>query len=163
VVFSFFAAFYYWYPKMFGRRLNEVLGHLHFWPTLVFFNLTFLPMFVLGFAGHHRRIANPQFFEALRDPALVRMQWLATVGAVGMLGAQIPFLVNLVWSALRGAPAGENPWRANTLEWTTPSPPPHGNFAGPPIVYRGPYEYSVPGRSEDWWPQTLAPERGAGA
>jgi cytochrome c oxidase subunit 1 len=163
VVFSFFAAFYYWYPKMFGRRLSEVLGHLHFWPTFVFFNLTFLPMFVLGFAGHHRRIATPQFFESLRDPALVRMQWLATLGALGMLAAQIPFLVNLAWSALRGEPAGENPWRANTLEWTTPSPPPHGNFPSPPVVYRGPYEYSVPGRREDWWPQTLAPERGAGA
>jgi cytochrome c oxidase subunit 1 len=159
VVFAFFAAFTFWFPKMFGRRLSKLLGHLHFWPTFVFFNLTFLPMFVLGIAGHQRRIATPQFFEALRDPTLVRMQVLATVGAVGMLLAQIPFLANVAWSLLRGAPAGDNPWRANTLEWTTPSPPPHGNFEHAPLVHRGPYEYSVPGRAEDWWPQTLAPER----
>ena len=83
------------------------------------------------------------------------MQWLATVGALGMLAAQIPFLVNLVWSALRGAPAGENPWRANTLEWTTESPPPHGNWPADqlPAVYRGPYEYSHPDSKEDYWPQ----------
>jgi cytochrome c oxidase subunit 1 len=162
-VFGFFAAMYYWYPKMFGRMLNEPLGHLHFWPTFVFFNVTFLPLFVVGIMGHQRRIATPQFFEALRDPELVRLQLISTVGAVGVILAQIPFLVNVVWSYFKGREAGPNPWRANTLEWTTPSPPAHGNFEEAPVVYRGPYEYSSPGRAEDWLPQTLAPEKSPSA
>lgn len=162
-VFAFFAGFYFWYPKVFGRRMNEFLGHLHFWPTLIFFNLTFLPMFVMGLMGHQRRISSPQFFEALRSPEVLRLQWYATVGAVGMMLSQIPFLVNVVWSYFRGSEAGRNPWRANTLEWTTPSPPGHGNFAEAPVVYRGPYEYSAQDREEDWFPQTLAPEESPSA
>ena len=161
VVFGLFAGIYYWYPKMTGRMLNEILGHLHFWPTLVFMNVIFLPLFKVGFMGHHRRIANPTFFEALRTPEVANLQWIATIGAIGMLLAQIPFLVNAAWSFFRGREAGANPWRANTLEWTTPSPPGHGNFAAAPVVYRGPYEYSVPGREDDWLPQTLAPEEAA--
>ena len=153
VVFGLFAGIYYWYPKMTGRMLNEILGHLHFWPTLVFMNVIFLPLFKVGFMGHHRRIANPTFFEALRTPEVENLQWIATIGAIGILLAQIPFLVNAAWSFFRGREAGPNPWRANTLEWTTPSPPGHGNFATAPVVYRGPYEYSVPGREEDYWPQ----------
>jgi cytochrome c oxidase subunit 1 len=161
VVFGLFAGVYYWYPKMTGRMLNEVLGHLHFWPTLVFMNVIFLPLFKVGFMGHHRRIANPTFFEALRTPEVENLQWIATVGTIGILLSQIPFLVNAAWSFFRGREAGANPWRANTLEWTTPSPPGHGNFAAAPVVYRGPYEYSVPGREDDWLPQTLAPEEAA--
>ena len=161
VVFGLFAGIYYWYPKMTGRMLNEILGHLHFWPTLVFMNVIFLPLFKVGFMGHHRRIANPTFFEALRTPEVENLQWIATIGAIGILLAQIPFLVNAAWSFFRGREAGPNPWRANTLEWTTPSPPGHGNFAAAPVVYRGPYEYSVPGREDDWLPQTLAPEEAA--
>jgi cytochrome c oxidase subunit 1 len=161
VVFGLFAGIYYWYPKMTGRMLNEILGHLHFWPTLVFMNVIFLPLFKVGFMGHHRRIANPTFFEALRTPEVEKLQWIATIGTIGILVAQIPFLVNAAWSFFRGKEAGANPWRANTLEWTTPSPPGHGNFAAAPVVYRGPYEYSVPGREDDWLPQTLAPEEAA--
>jgi cytochrome c oxidase subunit 1 len=161
VIFGLFAGFYYWYPKMTGRMLNEILGHLHFWPTLVFMNVIFLPLFKVGFMGHHRRIANPTFFEALRTPEVENLQWIATVGTIGILLSQIPFLVNAAWSFFRGREAGANPWRANTLEWTTPSPPGHGNFAAAPVVYRGPYEYSVPGREDDWLPQTLAPEEAA--
>jgi cytochrome c oxidase subunit 1 len=161
VVFGLFAGIYYWYPKMTGRMLNEILGHLHFWPTLVFMNVIFLPLFKVGFMGHHRRIANPTFFEALRTPEVENLQWIATIGTIGILVAQIPFLVNAAWSFFRGKEAGANPWRANTLEWTTPSPPGHGNFAAAPVVYRGPYEYSVPGREDDWLPQTLAPEEAA--
>jgi cytochrome c oxidase subunit 1 len=161
VVFGLFAGVYYWYPKMTGRMLNEVLGHLHFWPTLVFMNVIFLPLFKVGFMGHHRRIANPTFFEALRTPEVENLQWIATVGTIGILLSQIPFLVNAAWSFFRGREAGANPWRANTLEWTTPSPPGHGNFAAAPVVYRGPYEYSVPGREDDWLPQTLAPDEAA--
>jgi cytochrome c oxidase subunit 1 len=124
-------------------------------------NVIFLPLFKVGFMGHHRRIANPTFFEALRTPEVENLQWIATIGTIGILLAQIPFLVNAAWSFFRGREAGANPWRANTLEWTTPSPPGHGNFAAAPVVYRGPYEYSVPGREDDWLPQTLAPEEAA--
>jgi cytochrome c oxidase subunit 1 len=160
-VFAFFAGFTYWFPKLTGRRLSEWLGRTHFAGTFVFFNVTFLPMFLMGLAGHQRRISTPQFFEALRDPAILRLQWVATVGTIGLVLSQLPFLVNLLWSLWRGAEAGPNPWQANTLEWTTPSPPGHGNFAQAPRVYRGPYEYSVPGRDPDWWPQDLAPEEGS--
>jgi cytochrome c oxidase subunit 1 len=156
VFFAFFSAVYYWFPKMFGRMLNEPLGQVHFWLTFVFVNLTFLPMFPMGLLGHQRRISNPNFFELLRDPEIERMQVLATIGAVGLLLSQLPFLFNLVWSGLRGRRAERNPWRANTLEWVPPSPPPHGNWEEPPVVYRGPYEYSVPGESQDWLPQNAA-------
>ena len=163
VVFGFLAAFYYWFPKMFGRMLNERLGQLHFWATIFFVNLTFMPQFKLGFMGMQRRISMPLNFEALRTPEAEHLQLLATVGAVGALLSQIPFFVNAGWSLVRGKKAPENPWNANTLEWTVPSPPPHGNFETAPRVYRGAYEYSVPGRSEDWFPQNLAPEKGAEA
>jgi cytochrome c oxidase subunit 1 len=143
VFFAFFSAVYYWFPKMFGRMLNEPLGQV-------------LPMFPMGLLGHQRRISNPNFFELLRDPEIERMQVLATIGAVGLLLSQLPFLFNLVWSGLRGRRAERNPWRANTLEWVPPSPPPHGNWEEPPVVYRGPYEYSVPGESQDWLPQNAA-------
>ncbi|MEN8184777.1 MAG: cbb3-type cytochrome c oxidase subunit I [Myxococcota bacterium] len=159
-VFAFFAGFSYWFPKMFGRRQNEMLGRAHFWLTFVFFNATFLPMFVLGLMGHQRRISSPQFFEFLRDPEVLRLQWAATLAAIALIASQLLFFANLVWSLLRGPAAEANPWRANTLEWTTPSPPPHGNFPQAPLVHRGPYEYSVPGRSADWWAQNAAPESG---
>ncbi len=156
VFFGGFAGVYYWFPKMFGRMLSGALGHLHFWLTLVFFNVTFYPMHHLGLAGMVRRIANP-----LQYDALVPHQWinvLATYGTLCLLGAQIPFVINIVWSWLAGKPAPRNPWNAATLEWTAPSPPPHLNW-GPtvPRVYRGAYEYSVPGESEDWLAQDLAP------
>jgi cytochrome c oxidase subunit 1 len=155
VFFSFFAAVYYWFPKMFGRTLFEPLGQLHFWLTFLFVNVTFLPMFALGLAGHHRRISHPNVFEFLRDPALVRMQGIATLGAIGLLAAQIPFLLNLVLSLGWGRRAGANPWQAATLEWQAPSPPPHGNWGAElPVVERGPYEYSVPGQDRDWLPQS---------
>jgi cytochrome c oxidase subunit 1 len=156
VFFAFLAAIYYWYPKMFGRMLSEKLGKVHFWLMFLFVNVTFLPMFPLGLMGHQRRIANPHFFEALRTPQADRLQLIATVGAVGLLLSQIPFFVNLFWSYFRGVKAVANPWNANTLEWTVPSPPGHGNFEVAPVVYRGPYEYSVPGRREDWFPQNAS-------
>jgi cytochrome c oxidase subunit 1 len=153
VFFAFFAAIYYWFPKMFGRMMNEPLGVVHCALTFIFVNLTFLPMFALGFMGHQRRISNPHFYEALNTPEANQLQWLATIGVIGLLLAQIPFVVNFFWSLVRGAEAGPNPWRANTLEWTVPSPPGHGNFEKTPVVRRGPYEYSLPGRSEDWLAQ----------
>jgi cytochrome c oxidase subunit 1 len=153
VFFAFLAAVYYWYPKMFGRMMNETLGKVHFWLTMIFVNVTFLPMFPMGLMGHQRRISNPNFFDMLRDPEIQRLQWWATIGAIGLLLSQIPFFVNFVMSLVRGKEAGPNPWRAATLEWTTPSPPGHGNFEVTPTVYRGPYEYSLPDRTEDCVPQ----------
>jgi cytochrome c oxidase subunit 1 len=143
---------------MFGRMMSEVLGQVHFWLTFLFVNVTFLPMFPIGFLGHQRRIANPNFFEFLRTPQIEQLHDLATIGAVGLLLSQIPFLVNLFWSMARGRKAEANPWKANTLEWVPPSPPPHGNWEGEiPVVYRGPYEYSAPGQTEDWLPQNARP------
>jgi cytochrome c oxidase subunit 1 len=158
VFFAFFAAAYYWFPKMFGRMTSEWLGQVHFWLTFLFVNVTFLPMFPIGFLGHQRRISNPNFFEFLRTPQIEHLHDLATIGAVGLLLSQIPFLFNLFWSMARGRKAEANPWKANTLEWVPPSPPPHGNWEGEiPVVYRGPYEYSVPGETEDWLPQNARP------
>ena len=153
VFFSFFAAVYFWFPKIFGRLLHEGLGHVHFWLTFVFVNVTFLPQFPLGILGHQRRISNPNFFEFLRDPDVERLQWISTLGAIALLVSQLVFLLNVAWCLTRGRRAEANPWEANTLEWTAPSPPGHVNFPEPPQVRRGPYEYSRPGREPDFLPQ----------
>jgi cytochrome c oxidase subunit 1 len=151
-----FAALTYWFPKMFGRHMNETLGKIHFWGTIVPFNLIFIPLFVLGAAGQHRRIYSYEHFSQLFTPGLQNLRVLATSALVVMLIVQILFLYNFFRSIWWGEKAEENPWKANTLEWSAPSPPPHGNFATMPAVYRGPYEYSVPGRSVDFWPQAVA-------
>lgn len=146
-----FAGIYYWFPKMFGRHMNETLGKIHFWGTLIPFNLIFIPLFFLGAAGQHRRIYSYENFSELYKFQPVRV--FVTTSLVVMLLFQFPFIFNFIYSMFRGKKADRNPWKANTLEWVAPSPPPHGNFADMPDVYRGPYEYSVPGRSSDYWPQ----------
>jgi cytochrome c oxidase subunit 1 len=151
VFFGGFAGIYFWYPKMFGRMMSETLGKVHFWLTIVFFNLVFTPMFLLGMGGHMRRIYNPLQYEFLKP--LEPVNQFVTVAAVLLLLSQIPFALNFFLSLWRGQEAPANPWRANTLEWTAPSPPPHGNFAAPPVVYRGPYVYSLPGAQDDFVPQ----------
>lgn len=151
-----FAALTYWFPKMFGRHMNETLGKIHFWGTIVPFNLIFIPLFVLGAAGQHRRIYSYEHFSQLFTPGLQNLRVLATSALVVMLIVQILFLYNFFRSIWWGEKAEENPWEANTLEWSAPSPPPHGNFATMPAAYRGPYEYSVPGRPVDFWPQAVA-------
>jgi cytochrome c oxidase subunit 1 len=151
VFFGGFAGIYFWFPKMFGRMMNETLGKVHFALTMVFFNLVFLPMFVLGMGGHMRRIYNPMQYDFLKPLAPVNQ--FVTVAAVCLLLGQIPFVVNFFTSLIWGKKAEANPWRANTLEWSAPSPPPHGNFVSVPTVYRGPYEYSKPGAQDDWLPQ----------
>jgi cytochrome c oxidase subunit 1 len=154
-VIGFYAAITYWFPKMFGRMMNETLGKIHFWGTIITFNGVFLPLFVTGVAGDHRRIYSYEHFVQLATPGLQWLRIVATVSLVVMLLFQLVFIVNFIWSLARGRKAERNPWRANTLEWVAPSPPPHGNFAEMPTVYRGPYEYSVPGRKDDYWPQNV--------
>ncbi|HSG07953.1 MAG TPA: cbb3-type cytochrome c oxidase subunit I [Longimicrobiales bacterium] len=150
-----FAGLTYWFPKMFGRMMNDTLGKIHFWGTVIPFNVIFIPLFVLGLGGQHRRIYNFQNF-----PELAAMQpWriTATVALIVMLLFQLIFFWNLFRSMRSGPKAPKNPWNSNTLEWTTESPPPHGNgpVAEMPKVYRGPYEYGHPDREEDYWPQNL--------
>jgi cytochrome c oxidase subunit 1 len=152
-LFGVFGATAYWFPKMFGRMMNETLGKLHFWITIIAFNCIFIPLFITGTAGDHRRIYNYSFYPDLAANQPLRV--FATLALVVMVLAQFIFLYNFFVSMFRGPKAERNPWRSNTLEWTTESPPPHGNWpAGElPTVYRGPYEYSVPGRADDYWPQ----------
>jgi cytochrome c oxidase subunit 1 len=151
-IFGIFAAIYYWFPKMFGRMMNETLGKIHFWPTFIAFNCTFFPMHILGVGGHMRRIYNPMQYDFLHP--LQPINVFITISAICLGLAQIPFAFNFFWSMFAGKKATDNPWHANTLEWTAPSPPPHGNFGELPTVYRGPYEYSSPEVEEDWLPQT---------
>ncbi len=158
IIFGMFAALYYWFPKIFGRMMNETLGKVHFALTYIFFNCAFFPMHFLGVGGHMRRIYNPLQYEFLHD-----LQWwnvFITMSAFCLGLAQIVFFVNFIWSLVAGRKASKNPWEANTLEWTAPSPPGHGNFETTPMVYRGPYEYSSPLVQEDWLPQDrkLGPE-----
>ncbi len=151
-----FAGVTFWFPKMFGRHMNETLGKIHFWGTIIPFNLVFIPLFVLGAAGQHRRIYDFTLYPELAELQYLRV--IATVALVVMLAFQFLFLWNLFYSMFRGEKSDANPWKANTLEWQAPSPPPHGNFAELPTVYRGPYEYSHPDREEDYWPQNVPPE-----
>jgi len=150
-----FAGFTFWFPKMFGRMMNESLGKLHFWLTVISFNMIFLPLFVLGTAGQHRRIYDYQNFPELSLPWMQDFRVIATVSLLVMLGAQLIFFYNVITSWLSGPKASKNPWNSNTFEWTAESPPPHGNWPeGLPTCYRGPYEYSHPDREgSDFWPQ----------
>jgi cytochrome c oxidase subunit 1 len=150
-----FAAITYWFPKMFGRMMNETWGKVHFWGTIIPFNAIFIPLFLLGARGDHRRIYDYRHFPDLMKAGMQDLRILATLALLVMLAFQVVFLVNLFHSIFRGEKASANPWNANTLEWQAPSPPPHGNFPqGLPNVYRGPYEYSHPDRQDDYWPQT---------
>src|SRR5947199_1703319 len=159
IIFALFAAVYYWFPKMFGRMMNERLGKIHFVLTYIFFNGAFFPMHFLGVAGHMRRIYNPTQYEFLQP--MQHWNLFITVSALILGASQIFFLYNFVSSLFAGKKAERNPWQANILEWTAASPPPHGNFEVQPVVYRGPYEYSSPEVKEDWLPQNK--QLGAGA
>jgi cytochrome c oxidase subunit 1 len=143
----------FWYPKMFGRMMNDTLGKIHFWLTIISFNLIFIPLFLLGMAGQHRRIYDFNNFPELAVPWMQDIRELATISLLVMLAAQALFIFNFFWSLKNGERAGKNPWKSNTLEWQAESPPPHGNFPELPTVYRPPYEYSHPDREEDYWPQ----------
>lgn len=147
-----FAGIYCWYPKMFGRMLSETWGKIHFWGTIIPFNLVFIPMFLMGLAGHHRRIYDPSLFDFLIP--LQGLQIFVSVAVIAMLLFQIPFVINFFVSLKKGDKAENNPWQANSLEWQTASPPPHGNFATAPVVIRWPYDYSLPQAARTWMAQT---------
>jgi len=163
-IFAIFAGVYHWYPKATGRMLNEFLGRLHFWGSLIFINGIFFPMFLQGMAGVHRRwYDGGATYEQLSNAVVMgksSIQWNSTMATSAfLLGlAQIPFIINFCWSLFHGRKASDNPWDATTVEWDTPTPPPHGNFTKEISVHRGPYEYSVPGADKDFTPQTEAPK-----
>jgi cytochrome c oxidase subunit 1 len=154
-IISVFAGITFWYPKMFGRMMNETLGKIHFWGTVIPFNVIFIPLFMTGLAGDQRRIYSYAQFAEQSRPALQHLRTASTIALLVMLSFQLIFVFNFFWSLRSGKRATANPWRSTTLEWSVPSPPPHGNFAEMPTVYRGPYEYGLPGRADDYWPQNV--------
>ncbi len=149
-----FAGIYYWYPKVTGRKMSDMLGKLHFWGSFIFLNGVFMPMFIQGLAGVSRRLYDGGAQYAHAQSVL---QWneVMSVSAWCLGLAQIPFIINFFWSAKRGEKVSDNVWEATTLDMAATTSPPlaHGNFAQVPEVHRGPYEYSVPGASRDFIPQ----------
>ncbi len=158
-MFAVFAGIYYWYPKMFGRMMNKPLGILHFILTFIAFNGTFFPMHILGLGGMMRRIYDTTQYAHIAHFQPINV--FITINAFVLGMGQIPFILNFFGSLLWGKKADRNPWEANTLEWSTTSPPPHGNFETVPQVYRGPYEYSSPESKQDWLPQDKPAGHGA--
>ncbi|PYS31857.1 MAG: cytochrome c oxidase subunit I [Acidobacteria bacterium] len=152
-IFGMFAAIYFWFPKMFGRMMNESLGKFHFWITFLGVYAIFVPFHAMGMLGMPRRYSRFDEYEFLKHSKGLVL--FVTVAAIITVAVQFVFYFNLVWSLFKGKKASDNPWEATTLEWTTATPPPHDNFAGHvPIVYRGPYEFSVPGAPKDYVMQT---------
>jgi cytochrome c oxidase subunit 1 len=138
-----------------GKQMNQTLGKIHFWLSFICINGIFMPMFWQGMAGLSRRLYDPTIYAHGR--AVQSLNVLISWSAWGLAIAQLPFIWNF-FASLRHAKTVENPWQSTTLEWAAPSPPPHGNFVTPPVVYRDPYEYSVPGKSKDFQPQFAAGE-----
>jgi len=162
-IFALFAGIYFWFPKVTGKMLDEMLGKIHFFASFVFMNGVFFPMFIQGLAGVSRRLADG---GASYAHAAEVLQWNETMSySAWLLGlAQVPFIINLIWTLMKekDSKANANPWKATTIEWTDTTSPPlgHGNFSKTPIVYNGPYEYSVPGLKDDFLPQTKRTKKG---
>ncbi len=154
--FGIFAGTYYWFPKMFGRMIDERLGKIHFWATAVGVFPAFIAMHFLGLGGVLRRTYDSTAYQYAAP-----VQWLDVPISVALFlaaAAQVVFLVNFFWSMFRGKKAKANPWEAATLEWTTPSPAPHLNWKELPSVFRGPYEYRTDGRGATYRPQAVPEE-----
>jgi cytochrome c oxidase subunit 1 len=152
-LFALFAGIYYWFPKVTGRKMNDLLGRLHFWGSLIGMNGIFMPMFLQGLAGMNRRLYDGgRGYEVFGqfDGSFHLQAWSAVFLGV----VQLIFIVNFFRSIKRGERVSDNPWEATTLEWTTTSPPPHDNFGRTPTVHRGPYDYSQAGAKNDFTPQT---------
>lgn len=152
-IFAIFAGVYFWFPKITGRMMNETLGKIHFWLSIIFMNGIFFPMFIQGMAGVSRRWYDG---GASYDIAQGVLHWNSFMSiSAWLLGVtQFIFIFNIIWSKFAGQKATDNPWDATTLDWTaTPTPPQHGNFKTTPVVYHGPYDYSMPGAKKDFTPQ----------
>ena len=162
-IFGLFAGIYYWFPKMTGRRMSEFWGKVHFAGSLIFMNVVFQPMFAQGMAGMIRRMSDGGAnYAAAKVPSaigglgsqIMNLHTMILWGGVCLGLCQIPFIINLFYSIKHGEKVkNDNPWDATTLEWQTPTPPPHGNFDHVPTVHRNPYDYSVPGQAKDFTPQ----------
>jgi len=151
-IFALFAGIYHWYPKVTGRKMNDLLGKIHFWGSLIFMNGIFWPMLIQGLAGMNRRMYDGGIgYQHVQD--VLHWNNLMSFSAWGLALFQVFFIINFFRSIRNGEKTNDNPWKATTLEWQTPTPPPHGNFLSPPEVHRGPYEYSVPGAVTDFTPQ----------
>ena len=147
-IFGMFAGTAFWFPKMFGRMMNETVGKIHFWITFVGVYAIFMPMHYLGLEGNPRRYS--EFIDNFLLP-LISLHRFISFAAFITGAAQLLFFGNLFWSMFWGKKASENPWEATTLEWTVPSPPPFDNFAGVrPVIHHGPYEFAVPGAEKDY-------------
>jgi len=164
-IFALFAGVYFWFPKITGRKMNEFWGRVHFWCSFTFMNLVFMPMFAQGIKGMLRRMSDGAVnYSAARVPgaidtlpgSVMQLNGWILWAAIALGIAQIPFIINLFWSISYGEKVDSNPWQATTLDWQTPTPPPHGNFAHEPVTVRGPYEYSAPGHATDFTPQDEA-------
>jgi cytochrome c oxidase subunit 1 len=158
-MFAVFAGIYHWFPKITGRHMNEMLGKIHFFGSLFFMNCVFAPMFVQGFKGMSRRMSDGgATYFAASDPGVLKLNNMILMSALFLGLFQLPFIFNFFSSIFAGRKvASDNPWQATTLDWATPTPPPHGNFVSEPVAYRGPYEYSVPGAKADFSPQSEKP------
>jgi len=153
-IFGMFAGVYHWFPKMYGRMMNKSMGYAHFWLTFITAYGVFFPMHFLGMAGLPRRYySNTAFpmFDNLAD-INVLITYFAIIGGI----AQLIFIFNFFYSIWRGPKASQNPWKGNSLEWTTPVEHLHGNWPGAiPVVHRWAYDYSKPGAEEDFIPQNV--------
>jgi cytochrome c oxidase subunit 1 len=152
-IIALFAGTYFWFPKMFGRKMDDCLGKIHFWGSIVCMNGIFMPMFWLGMSGQSRRLFDPT--AHMHNLPSQGLHVIITISAFALMLFQIPFIYNFFHSMFKGEKVDSNPWKATTLDWDCPSPPPHGNFSSIPKVYRGPYEYSHPDHKEDWLPQSM--------
>ncbi len=158
-IFGMFAGVYHWFPRMYGRMMNTKLGYAHFWITFICAFGVFFPMHYIGLAGAPRRYYSYSEFPMFNG--VVDLNIVVTVFAIIGGLAQILFTYNFFNSIWSGQKAVQNPWRSNTLEWTSPVEHMHGNWPGPiPAVHRWPYDYSKPGKAEDFVPQTVPLEPG---
>lgn len=152
--FGMLAGVYHWFPKMFGRMMDATLGKIHFWLSFVGVYLVFFPMHYIGIAGFPRRYYSWTSFDAFSTHMDLNM--FVSIAAIITFGVQFLFLFNFFHSIWKGRKAPSNPWKSNTLEWTTPRLPEHGNWVGPiPKVFRWPYDYSKPDAEEDFIPQNI--------
>ncbi len=153
-----FGGLHYWFPKMFGRMMNETIGKAHFWLTFTPFFIIFFMQHFLGIQGAPRRYYAFTAYDFLRETRIQNL--VVSSCAMVLIASQSLFVVNFVWSLFRGAPAADNPWEATTLEWTTSSPPPHDNFGQAELtVHRWPYEYGVESGDRDFADQRVPPGR----